>query len=118
MLVSQLQADNVELVGRIKYLQSYKELAAKHASTDVEASVGSGVASRYSEQYEATLNPFAAFHRDERVTRYKALNPAEKLLLNTSQFFLATKATRLALFGYIVVLHALVFLTLWNLVHL
>jgi len=112
--VSRLQADNVELVGRIKYLQRFQE-QQRHKADDPEA--GGAALGKYSELYEQQMNPFTAFSRDEKLQRYKALNPAEKIILNTVQFFLMTKTTRLFLFSYVCALHMLVSIMLWGRIH-
>lgn len=72
---------------------------------------------RYSELYENSVNPFASFGRDEKLQRYRNLNPADKALYNVMQLFMATKYTRLTLFVYMTSLHLLVFITLWSRVH-
>ena len=62
---------------------------------------------RYRKEYEEGLNPFAQFQRKERLQRYAALGPAEKLVMSFSSFFLANRRARLFLFGYILCLHLL-----------
>jgi len=112
-----LKSDNVKLYEKIKYLQTYGTGQLTDVTTnDIEAR-SEGVENRYKEMYEATVNPFVAFNRKVKSDRYKSLNPAEKLILSTTKFFLSTKKTRLFLFTYMVCLHMLVFITLWRMVH-
>jgi len=114
-----LKHDNVKLYEKIKYLQTYASTSTSYptstTATSGDASVD--VENRYKEMYEATVNPFVEFNRKVRSDKYKSLNPAEKLILSTTKFFLATKKTRLFLFTYMVCLHLLIFSTLWRMVH-
>ena len=72
---------------------------------------------RYRPLYEERLNPFAAFHKKERMQRINELHAAERLVLNFSSFFLANRHARLFLFGYIVCLHLLVSCTTYLITH-
>ena len=67
--------------------------------------------------YEEKVNPFAAFHKRERSSRYAALNPAEKLILNCSSLFLGSRHARLFLVGYLVLLHLVVSATMFSVTH-
>lgn len=108
-----LKQDNVKLYEKIRYLQSYGQ---KFKGGDVE-SAKDEVEERYSRLYEESNNPFVLFNRKEQYRRYKQLNPAEKVVLRGGQFFLSTKFSRLFLFSYSVLLHVLVFLTLYKNAH-
>jgi homeobox protein cut-like len=109
-----LQADNLKLYEKVKFLQS--TVAAAGHSRDSLAATPIGRNSieeqategRYQKMYEEKVNPFAAFHQRERQQRYAELPAPEKLMLNFSQFFLANRHARLFLFGYMVCLHLLV----------
>ena len=72
---------------------------------------------RYRSLYEERLNPFAAFHRKERMQRINELHAAERLVLNFSSFFLANRHARLFLFGYILCLHLLVSCSTYLITH-
>jgi homeobox protein cut-like len=111
--------DNVKLYQRIKYLQSYGELSKGRVDleTGVSSSSSDAAEDKYKQIYETSVDPFAAFSRSERSKRMQGLNPAERLILDTSSFFLANRTTRMILFGYMIVLHLLVFLTTWRLAH-
>jgi len=109
-----LKNDNIKLYEKIKYLQTYVP-GQLHSSTS--DSMGVDVENRYKEIYDTSVNPFVEFNRKVRSDKYKSLNPAEKLILSTTKFFLATRKTRLFLFTYMVCLHILVFSTLWHMVH-
>ena len=67
---------------------------------------------RYRSMYDDQLNPFTAFSAAERVRKYQDLNVVDKITLQVTRAFLASKTARMAVFVYFVSLHALVFLTL------
>ncbi len=111
-----LQADNLKLYEKVKFLQSTAAAGAHSSGSALAAPTPVGHNSieeqategRYQKLYEEKVNPFAAFHRRERQQRYAELPAPEKLMLNFSQFFLANRHARLFLFGYMVCLHLLV----------
>ena len=112
-----LHADNLSLYEKMKFFQttgttgSGAGMAGNNSIAD-EATLG-----KYRSAYEEKINPFAAFHRRERQQRYAELNPAEKLMLSFSSFFLANRHARLFLFGYLVCLHLLVSGSMYALTH-
>jgi len=128
--ITNLRADNVKLYEKIRYLQSYDNKGAgnttaqstlglvnkgKKVARDIENPDSDiSVENRYKDIYEDELNPWTTFNRKERYQRYKELNPAEKVTLNLSQFFLSHKYSRLFLFCYAVLLHLLVVFTLYH----
>lgn len=117
--INSLRNDNIKLYEKIKYLQSYGNTYNSNSRRDLESNKKEEdeVDSRYSKLYEDTVNPFVIFNRKEKYRRYKELNPAEKVILNSSTFFLSSKGTRLFLFFYSLSLHILVFATLYKLAH-
>jgi len=113
-----LKTDNVNLYEKIKYLQSYgSSQFERHKSVDLEASKIDELENKYSKLYEDSVNPFVIFNRKEKYRRYKELNAAEKVILNSGRFFLSTKASRIFLFFYSLLLHVLVFMTLYRYSH-
>ncbi|XP_076048011.1 protein CASP-like isoform X5 [Oratosquilla oratoria] len=103
-----LRADNLKLYEKIRFLQSYQ---GRHTSTDTATE------SRYSSQYEETLDPFASFSRKERLRRYSSLSPFEKVILSMGRFILGNKTARTVMFMYTALVHCLVFLVLYKLAH-
>jgi homeobox protein cut-like len=71
----------------------------------------------YKRMYAETIDPFADFNRRERARQYGRLTPAEQLTLTGSRFFLGNRHARNFLFIYVLVMHALVFATLWHFAH-
>lgn len=53
----------------------------------------------------------------EKYRRYKELSAAEKVVLNSGRFFLSNKFSRIFLFFYSLLLHILVFATLYKIAH-
>jgi homeobox protein cut-like len=123
MQANSLQEDNVKLYQKLRYLQSFPSGNAIHAKShsaqtslssqfgDIESSGGvksSMVEEKYKAIYEEQVNPFAAFNDREKTKRVENLNPVERLIFSSTSFFLATKNTRMILFGYLVLLHIVV----------
>ena len=106
--VDSLRSDNVKLYEKIRFLQSYRG----HHSAD-----SSNTESRYSGQYEESLDPFASFSRTEKLRRYSALSPFEKITLSLGRFILGNKTARTTAIIYTGVVHCLVFLVLYILAH-
>ena len=103
-----LRADNLKLYEKIRFLQSYQ---GQHSREDTAAE------SRYSSQYEEALDPFSSFSRKEKMRRYGALSPFEKVTLSMGRFILSNKTARTVTFFYTALVHSLVFLVLYKLAH-
>jgi hypothetical protein len=71
----------------------------------------------YSRAYADSLDPFLDFSRREKARRYANLSAAEKITLTSSRVVLANKFARTAVFIYVLVMHVLVFATLWHFGH-
>lgn len=104
-----LRADNLKLYEKIKFLQSYQ---GRQAKEDTAAE------SRYSSQYEEALDPFSSFSRKEKLRRYSALGPFEKITLSMGQFILGNKTARTVAFLYTTLVHSLIFLVLYKIAHI
>ncbi len=68
---------------------------------------------KYRSMYDDQLNPFTAFSAAERVRKYQDLNVVDKITLQVTRAFLASKMARIVVFVYFISLHVLVFLTLY-----
>lgn len=104
-----LRADNLKLYEKIKFLQSYQ---GRQAKEDTAAE------SRYSSQYEEALDPFSSFSRKEKLRRYAALSPFEKVTLSMGRFILGNKTARTVAFLYTTLVHSLIFLVLYKIAHI
>jgi homeobox protein cut-like len=123
--IDRLRSDNVKLYEKIKFLQSF---AASNSSKsndfetiDLEESIGSGsgsnVLNKYTSEYEKRLDPFSKFNYREKQKRYSNLKLHDKFTLQFGKFILSNKLARLIFVGYFVVIHLLIFLSLYNVAH-
>lgn len=99
-----VRQDNVKLYEKVKFVQTYSNSAGAPKSPSImmpvrdtpypgsltsmsvnqseSSNAETQLLARYSNAYEARLNPFEAFGRDERTRRYQALQPHEKMILS------------------------------------
>lgn len=135
--VARLENDNMQLYHKIRYLQSYRSngnaggaasASVNHrvfpgshsmsaALEDGQANAGGDVEAKYRGIYEEKMNPFVQFNKMESQQRYTNLNVVDKILLNSARLFLGHRVTRNIAFSYILVLHFLVFATLYTFMH-
>jgi len=108
-----LEADNVQLYSKIRYLQSYKQSSSggNSAKSPLPEEDGSSL-QRYHKVYEETMNPFSAFNRKERNRRVNELSTAERVTLHAGERMLGTRFSRLFVFTYVIILHLFVFVVL------
>lgn len=121
-----LRQDNINLYQKVRYVQSYGMGSSSSSSSaktqmgdkrsppissfnaDIELGKSNNVEEKYRTMYEEQVNPFAAFNEREKTKRLEGLNPAERLILSSTSFFMASKNTRMLLFAYLVFLHLIV----------
>ncbi|VDK34262.1 unnamed protein product [Taenia asiatica] len=108
--VESLHQDNVKLYEKIRFVQAYSPSTSSSLDRD------DAVLARYSTAYEERLNPFRQFGQQERQRRYQALLPHEKIMHNLGKIIVSNRGARLATFGYVIVMHLLVFLVLYKMV--
>ncbi|KAH9935535.1 CASP C terminal-domain-containing protein [Fomitopsis serialis] len=113
--VKSLQADNLKLYEKVRYMQSYREDAAVRPSTldPIPASAGGrgDDMSKYRTRYEEAMNPFQAFRGREATRAYESLNPLERGVLVLTRAILGNRRTRTAFICYAIALHVLVMFT-------
>ncbi|XP_062214810.1 protein CASP-like isoform X2 [Phragmites australis] len=112
------KADNVQLYGKIRYVQDYSHdkivsRVPKKYAEDIESG-SSDVESKYKKMYEDDINPFAAFSKKEKDQRYKELGFRDKITLSSGRFLLGNKYARTFIFFYSIGLHLLVFTLLYR----
>jgi homeobox protein cut-like len=130
-----LQKDNLELFGKIRYLQTYGQQGKSRSELewDEEDRGGSNnhnnnemsyrqvntesVEIKYRSMYETRLNPFAQFSAGELKRKVGELNVADRLLLNTVTACVSSASGRLALLVYVALMHMLVFCTVYFAAH-
>jgi homeobox protein cut-like len=114
-----LRADNVKMYEKIKFLESYRPSLHSHAHTvDVEASIDTlPNSAKYKAIYEDSINPFTVFTQKQKALRKDKMDLPERIMLEVSQTFLGNKTARKFLFFYMIVMHFLVFVTLYRFTH-
>ncbi|KAG5450065.1 Protein CASP [Clonorchis sinensis] len=122
--VESVRADNVKLYGKIRFLQSYSSprhnLPAPESTKSTSVAIPlnqDSVVEKYSQAYEADLDPFSQFHRQERQRHYRDLRPHDKLMLKVFRLVVGNRTARLGAFVYALILHLLVFLALYKAAH-
>ncbi|KAF8569292.1 hypothetical protein P879_01880 [Paragonimus westermani] len=125
--VESIRVDNVKLYEKIRFLQSYSSpVCASGHSLGRRGSVPSPATSeapsdpfvqKYFQVYEANLDPFNQFSKQERQRHYQELRPHEKIMLKTVRLVVGNRTARLGAFIYAIVLHVLVFLALYKAAH-
>ena len=110
--VESLRTDNVKLYEKIRFLQSYRGKQEQLVSPKQSASIAE---TRYSGQYEESLDPFVSFSRSERLRKYGALTPFDKISLYFGRFILGNKTARLFTCIYTFLVHGMIFLVLYKL---
>jgi len=112
-----LQADNLKLYEKVRYMQSYRDEAGG-AGPSVAARPlivpQNDEMSRYRNVYEESMNPFEAFRGREAARAVKALNPLERGVLSLTQAILSNRRARVAFVFYAASLHLLVMFTTYE----
>ncbi|KIM45231.1 hypothetical protein M413DRAFT_441914 [Hebeloma cylindrosporum] len=91
--IKTLQADNLNLYEKVRYMQSYREDSAR---------------------YEEAMNPFEAFRGREATRAYQALNPVERGVLTLTRSILGNRRARTFFVCYALALHLLVMFTVYE----
>ncbi|TBU47626.1 CASP C terminal-domain-containing protein [Dichomitus squalens] len=116
--VKSLQADNLKLYEKVRYMQSYREDSSTRPSTlDPLPSIAAGRPddmSKYRARYEEAMNPFQAFRGREATRAYESLNVLERGVLVLTRAILGNRRTRTAFIFYAFALHLLVLFTLYE----
>jgi len=107
--VQDLQADNLKLYEKIRFLQACGGGGKGRGDTVVP------VETRYQDTYEQKLDPFSNFSKQEKQRKYGQLSVFEKVILSLVRFIVSNKTARLVVFFYSVLLHGLVFAVLYKL---
>ncbi|KAH7929825.1 hypothetical protein BV22DRAFT_1029001 [Leucogyrophana mollusca] len=116
--IKSLQADNLKLYEKVRYMQSYREEAATRPVSQLDPlPAQSGRAddmSKYRARYEEAMNPFEAFRGREATRAYDALNPVERGVLILTRSILGNRRARAAFIFYAAALHILVMFTTYE----
>ncbi|GBE81022.1 CASP C terminal-domain-containing protein [Sparassis latifolia] len=116
--IKSLQADNLKLYEKVRYMQSYREdTAARPSTLDPMPSTAAGRADdmgKYRARYEEAMNPFQAFRGREATRAYESLNVLERGVLVLTRAILGNRRTRTFFICYAIVLHLLVMVTTYQ----
>ncbi|CAF4295417.1 unnamed protein product [Rotaria sp. Silwood2] len=104
--MDKLRSDNIKLYEKIKFVQTYLSTRGTDDSID-----------RYSRGYDASLDPFTNFTKEERQKKYESLKLHEKFALNFGRFILSSHQSRTFFVIYFILVHILIFLSLYKMVH-
>ena len=108
--IKRLQADNVSMYEKVRYLQGYgrhQALDAPHSPTKpMEAEEA------YRVRYEASIHPFEAFRDREHTRAIASLGPIDRLIHMLASGILANSYLRWVYVGYMAMLHLIVFFML------
>lgn len=124
-----LRSDNLKLYEKIKFLQSFSKSSTNSAALGYgmgnDNMVGRGehdeeaahVLNKYTSDYERKLDPFSKFNYREKQKRYTNLKLHDKFTLNFAGFILSSKTARLIFFAYFLIIHLLIFASLYFMAH-
>ena len=137
--IKNLQADNLKLYEKVRYLESYSAGSGTGAPSSLRSLVGTSKRDeelgKYRSLYEDSMNPFEAFKSrvrpaylpsdfvcclkimiltQEHGRAVSNLNPIEKMLFTLSTFILGNRYMRNLFVAYALCLHIFVFSTLWG----
>ncbi|KAF9482164.1 hypothetical protein BDN70DRAFT_919353 [Pholiota conissans] len=117
--IKTLQADNLKLYEKVRYMQSYREDSGSRPVTQLDPlpAPSSGRLddmSKYQARYEEAMNPFEAFRGREATRAYQALNPVERSVLALTRAILGNRRARAFFVCYALALHVLVMYTTYQ----
>lgn len=103
--------DNVQLYGKIKFLQNYRLNQQNNSTLQVDMN---DVETRYKDEYERHIDPFKKFNAQERQRKYAQLKPYDKAALHLGRWVMSSGQSRAIFMFYLIFLHLLVFLVLYR----
>lgn len=134
--IKTLQADNLALYEKVRYLQSYGPSGGRRSGAGGESviQIGAGGATgrtdasgayppprlgddKYRAKYEEAMNPFEAFRGREQSRAMAQLNPLERALHMLTRLVLSHRRMRLFFMAYAIFLHFLIFGMLFEVSH-
>ncbi|TFK73911.1 hypothetical protein BDN72DRAFT_834236 [Pluteus cervinus] len=117
--IKTLQADNLKLYEKVRYMQSYKEESGSRPPTTQLDPLPmprsrTDDMSKYHTRYEEAMNPFEAFRGREATRAYNNLNPFERGVLVLTRSILGNRRARTFFIFYALALHLLVMFTTYE----
>lgn len=106
--IKTLQADNLKLYEKVRYMQSYRDTSSAVMAGNTHASSSTSQAGmlngalrsrdddigRYKDKYDESLNPFEAFKGREAQRAIQALNPLERAVFALTRAIIGNKRSR------------------------
>lgn len=105
--IKSLQADNLKLYEKVRYMQSYRDNVGPSGSQAGTSTPGGTAAmlngalrsrddeiGRYKDKYDESLNPFEAFKGREAQRAIQALNPLERAVFALTRAIIGNKRSR------------------------
>lgn len=119
--IASLQKDNLNLYEKTRYISSYNRTGSSAVSNAPQQSTvpfspsspPNDVVGRYRSAYESNISPFAQFRGRESARAYKRMSLPERIVFSITRMVLATRTSRNLFAAYCVMLHMLVFLSLY-----
>ena len=108
--LDRLRSDNVKLYEKIKFIEASSKKASFGGGDD-------DLLGRYTSEYERSMDPFTKFNYQEKQKRYTDLKLHDKFTLNLGRFILYSKTSRIFFFAYFLIVHLLIFLSLYHMAH-
>lgn len=119
--IDRLRSDNVKLYEKIKFLQSFSKNNTSTNESFLEGALenedSNAIFNKYTNDYEKKLDPFGRFNYREKQKRYSNLKLHDKFTLNFGRFILSNKMARLIFFAYFLIIHLLIFGSLYFIAH-
>ncbi|CED82054.1 Transcription factor/CCAAT displacement protein CDP1 [Phaffia rhodozyma] len=137
--IKSLQADNLKLYEKVRYMGSYREDSSAvagpssyysgNSSSNLRTGSGGGLGNlgisglaggrgdeigKYKDKYEDSINPFESFKSREAQRAIQALNPIERAVFALCRGIIGNRRARSIFVLYAALLHLLVILSLWG----
>ncbi|KAH6994858.1 CASP C terminal-domain-containing protein [Ilyonectria destructans] len=123
--VAALQKDNLNLYEKTRYVSTYNRGGSSATSTAYGSNTNPSTVSigetgnpgialdRYRQAYESNLSPFAAFRGRESARAYQRMSLPERVVYSLTRMVLASRMSRNLFAVYCVVLHLMVFVSMF-----
>ncbi|WOO82006.1 Protein CASP [Vanrija pseudolonga] len=127
--IKALQADNLKLYEKVRYMQSYRDGSGAASGSGLPGTATPGSSAgilngvmrsredeigKYKDKYDEHLNPFEAFKGREAQRAIHALNPLERATFSLTRAIIGNKRSRSLFIFYAIALHVLVVFVLFN----
>jgi len=112
-----LKSDNTKLYEKVRYLQNFGSKSGPGSRANSNLSDRDLDLEALEQRYEASVDPFKQFSRNERQRKMREMSPVERAVFVVAKTVLGSKEMRTGLFFYVVGLHLLIFITTYHWSH-